>query len=131
MYRIHSHISNRASFFTGEFLNNIFQFWFTVLWYIGGEGSPVVIMNGAGGGGGGGGSGGSGLGTSRPGSSSGKSEKRFGFDRKRMLLPSPAFGFVSPKQPQSRSQTSMSCYSEQPQPWYVWLLRPKKILINL
>jgi hypothetical protein len=38
---------------------------------------------------------------------------RFGFDRKRMLLPSPAFGFVSPKQPQSRLQTSMSCYSEQ------------------
>ena len=84
----------------------------------GGEGSPAVIMNGGGRGGFGGGSG-----SSRPGSSSGKSDKRFGFDRKRMLLPSPAaFGFVSPKQPQSRSQTSMSCYSEQPQPWYAFVM---------
>ena len=74
----------------------------------GGEGSPVVIMNQHGAG--------VSAASSRPGSSSVKSEKRFGFDRKRMLLPSPAFGIVSPKQPQSRSQTSMSCYSEQPQP---------------
>ena len=70
------------------------------------EGSPVVIMN-------------HGAPSSRPASSSGRADKRFGFDKKRMLLPSPAaFSFVSPKQPQSRPQTSMSCYTEQPQPWY-------------
>lgn len=59
----------------------------------------------------------------------GKSDKRFGFDRKRMLLPSPAFGFANTSgapsnqtKPQSRSQTSMSYYSneyQQQQPWCV------------
>lgn len=46
----------------------------------------------------------------------------------------PAFfiprGFGENEESESRWQTSMSCYSEQPQPWYVWLLRPKKIVIT-
>ena len=40
-------------------------------------------------------------------------------------------GFGKNEDLESRWQTLMSCFLEQPQPWYVWLLRPKGILINL